>query len=42
MGGDNHFTYFSPFDATKGTFGDFEQCANDNLGGDSESVAIAP
>jgi hypothetical protein len=42
MGGDNHFTFVSPFDATKGTFGDFVQYANDNGGGDSESVAIAP
>jgi hypothetical protein len=42
MGGDNHFVYVSPFDATKGTFGEFVQYANDNGGGDCESVAIAP
>jgi len=42
VGGDNHFTFVSPFDATKGTFGDFAQYANDNGGGDSESVTIAP
>ncbi len=42
MGGDNHFTFVSPFDAAKGTFGDFVQYANDNGGGDAETVTIAP
>lgn len=42
IGGDNHFTFVSQFDATKGKWGDFSQYANDNLGGDCESVAIAP
>jgi hypothetical protein len=42
MGGDNHFMFVSPFDATKGTFGEFVQYANDNGGGDCETVAIAP
>jgi len=42
MGGDNHFTFVSTFDSTAGTFGDFEQYANDNGGGDSESVTVAP
>ena len=42
MGGDNHFMFVSPFDASKGTFGEFVQYANDNGGGDCETVAIAP
>jgi len=42
IGGDNHFTFVSTFDASTGKFGDFEQYANDNGGGDSESVIVAP
>jgi hypothetical protein len=42
VGGDNHFTFVSPFDASAGTFGEFTQYATDNGGGDSESVTIAP
>jgi hypothetical protein len=42
IGGDNHFTFVSLFDATKGTWGDFNQYANDNGGGDCETLAIAP
>jgi len=42
MGGDNHFTFVSPFDASAGTFGEFTQYANDNGGGDCESITIAP
>jgi len=42
IGGDNHYTFYSPFDAAKGTFGDLSEYANDNLGGDSESVVVAP
>jgi hypothetical protein len=42
IGGDNHFTFVSNYDATKGTWGDFNQYANDNGGGDCESLAIVP
>lgn len=43
MGGDNQrFVYVSPFDATKGTFGAFEEFSNDIGGGDCETVAVAP
>jgi hypothetical protein len=42
VGGDNTLMYFSPFDATKGTFGNFVPYGNDNGGGDCETVAIAP
>jgi len=42
VGGDNHFTFVSALDATTGKFGDFTQYANDNGGGDCESIAIAP
>jgi hypothetical protein len=44
VGGDNtNFVWFSPFDATKGTFGEFVQfTSSDNGGGDTETVAIAP
>lgn len=42
MGGDSHFTWVSPFDAATGKFGEFVEYANDNGGGDSESVVIAP
>jgi hypothetical protein len=44
VGGDNtNFVWFSPFDATKGTFGEFvEFTSSDDGGGDSETVVVAP
>ena len=42
VGGDNHFTFVSNFDASTGKFAEFTQYANDNGGGDSESIAVAP
>jgi hypothetical protein len=42
MGNDGTLMEFSPFDATKGTFGDFAPYGNDNGGGDCETVAVAP
>jgi hypothetical protein len=42
VGGDNHFTFVSAFDPATSKFADFEQYANDNGGGDSESVTVAP
>jgi hypothetical protein len=44
LGGDNtNVVWFSPFDATKGKFGDFVQfTSSDNGGGDCETVAVAP
>lgn len=44
VGGDNtNFVWLSPFDATKGTFGEFVQfTSSDDGGGDSETVVVAP
>jgi len=42
MGGDNHFAFYAPFDASTGKFDEFVQYANDNGGGDCEFIAIAP
>jgi hypothetical protein len=42
IGGDNHVTFYSTFDASTGKWGDFSPYAPDNGGGDAETVAIAP